>query len=500
MRLSDLITDDHPGRDVAHRVPGRCGLPDPEIRGVASDSRAVRPGYLFAALPGTTVDGRCYIADAVARGAVAVLASDAAGPISPAPGAFIVRDENPHRRLALVAARFYGRQPNTVVAVSGTNGKTSVVEFTRQLWAATGVAAASIGTLGVTTDADRTGPGLTTPDPIALHAQLRDLAASEIDHLALEASSHGLDQHRLDGVWLRAAAFTNLSRDHLDYHRSMSRYLAAKRRLFAELLSEDGTAVLNDDAPESVGLAATCRARGLCVVTFGTSDAANLALIEQSPEAGGQRLDLRLNGHRHQVVLPLVGAFQALNVLAALALVAAVGDRRHPDFLHDLEHIQGIPGRLQQVAAHPSGAAVYVDFAHTPEALRTMLAALRPHVAGRLVCVFGAGGDRDRDKRAMMGRAVAAVADAAIVTDDNPRSESPGAIRQAVLRGCPDARSIPDRADAIAAGLSNLQNGDALVIAGKGHEQGQIVGTETRSFDDATVARQAAMVLGGESV
>ena len=477
-------------------------MPDPEIRGLTSDSRAVRPGYLFAALPGTRIDGRQFIADAVARGAVAVLVPARPTPAPAPPDATadirVIADANPRRRLAQIAARFFARQPATVVAVTGTNGKTSVAEFTRQLWAARGMPGASLGTLGLTTGSGQAQAGLTTPDPIALHLQLRQLADAEIGHLAIEASSHGLDQCRLDGVRFRAAAFTNLSHDHLDYHGSMQAYLEAKLRLFSELLPGHGTAVLNRSAPQFAEIAAICRCRGITVLSYGTSADCDLTILRSTSAPGGQQLLLRVQGRVHTLFLGLVGRFQAMNVLAALGLVGATeGWDDHAAGLEACRALKPVPGRLEQVATHPSGATIYVDFAHTPAALHSTLLALRPHVTGRLVCIFGAGGDRDRKKRAPMGRTVAALADCAIVTDDNPRSEPPAAIRQAILAGCPDAREIGDREAAIAEGLRCLQHDDALIVAGKGHEQGQIVGDRVTPFDDAVVVRRQVAALAG---
>ena len=488
MRLSDLIDDD---------ASVRNGISNPEILGVTSDSREVRPGYLFAALSGRQEDGRRYIPDAIARGAVAVLATRPCQYAAPPTPVRLITDDEPRRRLARIAARFYRHQPETVVAVTGTNGKSSIVEFCRQLWSGLGIQAASMGTLGLVSGAHGIEPGLTTPDPVTLHAKLRDLADLGIRHLALEASSHGLDQHRLDAVHLKAAAFSNLSRDHLDYHGTMERYFRAKQRLFGELLDAGGLAVINHAAPESRRISDTCRARGIRVLRFGTGAGADLEIVDQNMVQGGQQLAVRISGDLHQAFLPLAGNFQALNVLAAIGLVAGEDRNRQADCLSLLDRLTGVPGRLQRIAIHPSGADVYVDYAHTPDALHTMLVALRPHVTGRLVCVFGAGGDRDRDKRPIMGQAVAACADHAIVTDDNPRSETASAIRRAILDGCPGADEVGDRASAIIAGLSGLAAGDALVIAGKGHEQGQVVGSEVLPFDDAEIAKRAVLAIGG---
>ena len=496
MRLSELINGDRAAYDPALSELARAGALDLDIQGVTSDSRAVRPGFLFAALPGSATDGRRFIPEAVARGAVAVLTPrDGAGGAED--GICRIADPNPRHRLARIAARFYGRQPSTIVAVTGTNGKTSVAEFTRQLWAGIGAASASLGTLGLVTASGRSGPGLTTPDPVALHASLRDLAHAGVDRLAMEASSHGLDQCRLDGVRVRVAGFTNFSQDHLDYHGGMAAYLEAKLRLFSELLVAGGRAVLNRDIAEFARIEALCRERGIAVTSFGETEGTDLRLLRRTPTPAGQELELRLDGRDHRIFLPLVGAFQAMNALAALALVSRADDRPAADYLEGLASLAGVPGRLQRVGHHPSGAAVYVDYAHTPDALATLLDALRPHVSGRLVCVFGAGGDRDALKRPLMGAAVLSGADKGIVTDDNPRTEAAAAIRAAVLDGCPGAREIGDRRSAIEAAIDSLGASDALVIAGKGHEGGQIVGEEVLPFDDREVAGRILLSMGG---
>ena len=496
MRLSELINGDRAASDPALSELAAAGALDLDIQGVTSDSRAVRPGFLFAALPGTSTDGRRFIPEAVARGAVAVL-TPRDGEASATAGVCRISDENPRHRLARIAAKFYGGQPAIIAAITGTNGKTSVAEFARQLWASVGIRSASLGTLGLVTDDGQSGPGLTTPDPVALHAQLRDLAVDGIERLAMEASSHGLDQCRLDGVRVSLACFTNFSQDHLDYHHTMGAYLAAKARLFSELLVDGGTAILNRDAAEYEALATICRSRGVGVTSHGEAESADFRILARVATPVGQELTLRLDGREHRIFLPLVGAFQAMNALAALALVARADGREPADYLEGFASLAGVPGRMQKIGRYPSGATVYVDFAHTPDALATLFDALRPHVTGRLVCVFGAGGDRDPGKRALMGAAVLRGADKAIVTDDNPRTEDPVLIRRAVMAGCPGALEIGDREDAIIAGLRDLGEGDALVIAGKGHEAGQTVGHETLPFDDVDVARRALLAIGG---
>jgi UDP-N-acetylmuramoyl-L-alanyl-D-glutamate--2,6-diaminopimelate ligase len=464
---------------------------DPEIAGLTADSRLVRPGYLFAALPGTRLDGRDFAAEAVACGAVAIL-TDRADALALSPPArrrvAVVVDANPHRCLSLLAARFCGRPPHTVAAVTGTNGKTSVVEFLRQLWTAQGLRAASLGTLGLVTPGDRRPGAMTTPDPVALHDTLAALAQSGIQHAALEASSHGLAQYRLDGLSIAAAAFTNLTRDHLDYHGGMRHYRAAKERLFGELLAPGGTAVINVDSAEFPRLAALCRERASPTLAYGADRTADLRLVSRRPRAGGQSVLFDILGERHELILPLAGEFQAMNALAAVGLALATGSPAAA-LLDALGRLTGPPGRLQLVAEHRAGGAIVVDYAHTPDALATVLAALRPHTECRLAVLFGCGGDRDPGKRALMGLAAAEAADRIYVTDDNPRGEAPAAIRRAILEGAPGAIEIGDRRRAIEAAIAGLGPGDLLVIAGKGHETGQVVGDRTLPFDDAAVVR-----------
>jgi UDP-N-acetylmuramoyl-L-alanyl-D-glutamate--2,6-diaminopimelate ligase len=484
MWLSRLLA---PGLTVA------CDSQQVEITGLSADSRDIRPGMLFVALAGSRADGRTFIDDALARGAAAVLTDPSlAGLTLPVP---LILDANPRRRLALLAARLFERQPRCIAAVTGTNGKTSVAGFTRQLWTSLGLAAGSLGTLGLDAAGVHRSSNLTTPDPVQLHALLAEVAAAGIDHLVLEASSHGLDQHRLDGVRLSAAAFTNLSRDHFDYHGSFAEYLAAKRRLFSELLPPEGIAVLNADQPEYAPLAEVCRGRGIAVLDYGRR-AERLQLRAQVPDRDGQQVRVALDGREHQVRLGLVGRFQAANALAALGLVVSCG--ADPEAaVGALAGLRGVRGRLERIQGHPKGAQVFVDYAHTPDALGQALDALRPHAAGRLIALFGCGGDRDPGKRAEMGRIAAAQADRVFVTDDNPRSEDPAIIRQAILAGCPGALEIGDRRAAIRAAMAELDAGDVLLVAGKGHESGQIVGDRILPFDDATEVRAALTELGG---
>ncbi|MDB5488503.1 MAG: UDP-N-acetylmuramyl tripeptide synthase, partial [Reyranella sp.] len=392
---------------------------DPILAGLTLDSRKVKPGYLFAALSGARADGAAFVADAVKRGAVAVLAAPDATLPPLDPGIVVVRDTNPRRRVALMASAFAGVQPATIAAVTGTNGKSSTVHFVRQIWERMGPKAASIGTLGIVSPTLVRDGGLTTPDPVQLHEDLATLAREGVSHLAIEASSHGIDQHRLDGLHLAAAAFTNLTHEHLDYHHSMDAYFAAKARLFEVLLPPGGTAVVNADSDRAEALGALCRRRGIRFWTYGAKGA-EFRLLADDPTPTGQHLVLEVLGTRHEIDLPLVGGFQASNALAALGLVVATGGDP-ARAVECLAGLTGAPGRLQLVARHRSGAAVYVDYAHKPEALETVLHTLRPFARGKLVVVFGCGGDRDRGKRPVMGEIATRIADLTIVTDDNPR-------------------------------------------------------------------------------
>ena len=467
-----------------------AGLPPIPITGLTADSRAVVPGFLFAALPGASHDGRRFIADAVARGAAAVLAPEGTDwPVGVPPRPLIQHPE-PRRALARMAAAQAGRQPATVVAVTGTNGKTSTADFLRQLVQPLRPAA-SLGTLGVVAPGHPGGSGLTTPDPVTLAQTLAGLAREGVGFAALEASSHGLDQFRLDGVRLAAAGFTNLTRDHLDYHGTMDAYRAAKLRLFAELLPRGAPVVAATglDPATASGLRALASERGLKLGWVGEAGD-SIRLLRAVPHPGGQHLEVVIAGARHALDLPLPGRFQADNALLAAALAMATVD---PAAWQRLPTLAGVRGRMELAATLPNGAAIYVDYAHTPDALERLLLALRPHTAGRLHLVFGAGGDRDPGKRPLMGAAAHRLADSAIVTDDNPRSEPPGAIRAAIRAACPGALEVGDRAAAIAAGLDLLRPGDVLAIAGKGHESGQTIAGVTLPFDDvATVRRLAA--------
>jgi UDP-N-acetylmuramoyl-L-alanyl-D-glutamate--2,6-diaminopimelate ligase len=469
---------------------------DPEITGVTADSRKVKPGFLFAALPGSKTDGATFAARAVEAGAVAIIAEQDLNLSAPT---VICRD--PRRGYALAAANFWGRQPQTCVAVTGTNGKTSVANFCRQIFAGAGHVSASMGTLGVTVskpggaDVQVTPPGLTTPDAGDVAELLAHIAGLGVTHFAMEASSHGIDQRRLDGVRLAAAGFLNLTQDHLDYHVTMDAYLKAKLRLFEQLMPRGGTAVLNADSDAFPFFAAASVVSGQRVVSVGETGQA-LKLLERSLLPDGQRLSIRADGNAYDVRLPLAGAFQASNALVAAGLCRAAGLSWEQTFA-GVERLTGAPGRLQRVGAGPRGGEAYVDYAHTPDGLETVLVALRPHVRGRLIVVFGAGGDRDKGKRPLMGQVAAALADVAIVTDDNPRSEVPATIRAEVLAGARGGKEIGDRREAIRAAAEMLRDGDILVVAGKGHEQGQIVGDVVHPFDDVEETARALELVHG---
>jgi UDP-N-acetylmuramoyl-L-alanyl-D-glutamate--2,6-diaminopimelate ligase len=468
-----------------------------EFSGLASDSREVKPGYLFAALSGTRANGAAFMSDAVKRGAVAVLATPEVRSDAEKLGVQFIADENPRLRLARLASKFFAAQPKTVAAVTGTNGKTSVSVFLRQIWATLGYPSASMGTIGVVTPKGEIPLAHTTPDPIAVHRILKQLALEGVDHLALEASSHGLDQYRLDGVEIVAVAFTNLTRDHLDYHKDFDAYLAAKLRLFSEVVKDGGIAVVNADEERAPTFIEAAKARGLKLVTVG-NEGETLRLVSRIPNTGGQLLKVAVEGATYEVALPLAGDFQASNALVAAGLAIGLGDPAEKVFAA-LATLKGAAGRLEKVAYAKSGAAVYVDYAHTPDALATVLKAIRPHVANRLHVLFGCGGDRDKGKRPLMGAAAAKFADNVIVTDDNPRSEDPAAIRKEALAGAPDAREIGDRAAAIHDAVAALNAGDILIIAGKGHESGQIIGNDIRPFLDKDEAIKAALSLGGRA-
>ena len=461
-----------------------------QVTGFAIDNRKVAPGTVFGAFQGLSVNGEDFIPAAIQAGAVAVVAR----PEAKVEGAVHIADANPRRAFARLAAGFFQPVPETIVAVTGTNGKTSTVEMTRQLWRLSGHRAASIGTLGVTTSDESVSTGLTTPDIVTFLANMTGLAREGVTHVAYEASSHGLSQYRSEGPRVAAAAFTNLSRDHLDYHKDMEDYFAAKMRLFDEVVDAAGTAVIWADDEWSARAIGQASNRGLNLLTVGEKGD-TLRLLARTPTQLGQTLELVHDGKTHKLNLPLIGAYQAANALVAAGLVLATGGEAGA-VLDELSRLQPVRGRLERAAITRSGAPVYVDYAHTADALEAAIAALRPHVSGRLIVVFGAGGDRDQGKRPEMGRVAGSLADLAIVTDDNPRGEDPADIRRMVLAGSPALREVADRREAIAAAIAEAGRDDIVLVAGKGHEQGQIIGRgadmRVLPFDDVTVARECA--------
>jgi UDP-N-acetylmuramoyl-L-alanyl-D-glutamate--2,6-diaminopimelate ligase len=459
---------------------------DSEVTGFALDHRKVAPGSVFGAFRGAVFNGEDFIDQAVDRGAVAVVAR----PEVPVDRVPLLADAEPRRLFAELAAKFYAPFPETAVAVTGTNGKTSTVEMTRQMWRMSGHRSASIGTLGVTTSDDQVSTGLTTPDIVTFLNNMAGLKRMGISHVAYEASSHGLDQHRAEGVALAAAAFTNFSRDHLDYHATMEAYFAAKMRLFDELLPPGRPAVIWTDDPKSDEVVDRARKRGHEVLTVGRRGE-TIRLVEQSPTALGQKLLLAHGGKQHRLALPLIGAYQAANVLTAAGLVLATGGKWDATFAA-MERVAPVRGRLERAVISRGGVPVYIDYAHTPDAIEAAIAALRPHVQGRLITVFGAGGDRDQGKRPEMGRVATALSDVVIVTDDNPRSEDPARIRADVMAGASGATEVAGRREAIAEAIRIARDGDIVLVAGKGHETGQIIGDKVLPFDDALVARECA--------
>jgi len=478
MRLTDLL-------------PGDAAVAsDARVTGFAIDHRKVAPGTIFGAFKGSRFNGEDFIPQAIADGAIAIVSA----PSVAVEGVTHLTDAEPRRLFARLAARFFAPFPETTVAVTGTNGKTSTVELTRQLWRMAGFHAASIGTLGVITADDQVSTGLTTPDIVTFLSNMAGLRKEGVTHAAFEASSHGLSQYRTEGLPVRAAAFTNLSRDHLDYHGTMEDYFAAKMRLFTEVVDEDGSVVVWADDPKSADVMAAVRDRGVRLLSVGSAGEA-LRLLDRMPTALGQTLKLEVEGKTREVKLPLIGAYQAANALVAAGLVIATGGDIALT-LSNLQRVAPVRGRLERAAISRTGAPVYVDYAHTPDGLEAAILALRPHTQGRLITVFGAGGDRDTGKRPLMGEVATRLSDRTIVTDDNPRSEDPAAIRKDVLAGAPGAVEIGGRREAIAAAIAEAQAGDIVLIAGKGHEQGQIIGAGDQMrilpFDDVTVARECA--------
>ena len=470
---------------------------DANVTGFAIDHRKIAPGTVFGAFPGARVNGEDFISAAIEAGAVAVVAR----PEAKVEGVAHFADAEPRRLFARLARGFFEPVPDTLVAVTGTNGKTSTVELTRQLWRMSGLRAASIGTLGVTTSDESVSTGLTSPDIVTFLSNMTGLAREGVTHVAFEASSHGLSQFRSEGPRVAAGAFTNLSRDHLDYHATMDDYFAAKMRLFDEVVAQDGTAVVWADDAWSPRAIEHAQRRELKLFTVG-EQGGHLRLVSRTPTALGQTLHVEHEGQTLKIELPLIGAYQAANALVAAGLVLATGGAPAQTF-DAMKRLQTVRGRLERAAISARGAPVYVDYAHTPDALEAAIAALRPHVAGRLIVVFGAGGDRDQGKRPEMGRAACAGADSVIVTDDNPRGEDPAVIRAMVLAGCDSAaKEIGDRREAIGAAIAEASAGDIVLVAGKGHEQGQVVGSGAGArvlpFDDVTVAREMSGALGDQ--
>ncbi|MEL7107660.1 MAG: UDP-N-acetylmuramoyl-L-alanyl-D-glutamate--2,6-diaminopimelate ligase [Pseudomonadota bacterium] len=466
--------------------PGYAGPnADAEVKGITADSRKVQPGFVFAAMRGVVTDGRKFIPSAVEAGAIAVLGED----LPDLESAARVDVANARLALAVASAKFYPQQPRTVVAITGTNGKSSTVDFLRQIWQTAGLSAASMGTLGAIGPKGNIDLGHTTPDPVAIHATLQTLSQDGVTHAAMEASSHGLAQYRLDAVNLSAVAFTNLTQDHLDYHNTMDEYRGAKLRLFSELAPKGCPAVVNADSDQRLFFEAAAQDAGLDLVSVGWRGE-DLKIEELMPKATGQRLFLDWRGDKAAIDLPLIGEFQALNALTAAGLALACGLDLQT-VATGMAKLQPVKGRLEYVGETADGAGVFVDYAHTPAGLDVLIRAARPHTAGRLVVVFGCGGDRDRGKRPLMGEVAAKHADVVIVTDDNPRSEDPAAIRKDVLAGVPNGIEIGDRGAAIQKAIADLQKGDTLLIAGKGHETGQIIGDTVVPFSDQDVARAA---------
>ena len=457
-----------------------------QVTGFAIDHRKVAPGTIFGAFQGARVNGEDYIPAAVASGALAVVARAEAD----VKGAHHIISSNPRQTFAQIAARYFAPFPAVTVAVTGTNGKTSTVELARQLWRMDGLSAASIGTLGITTSDDQVVTGLTTPDVATFLSNMAGLQREGVTHLAFEASSHGLDQYRIEGISVAAAAFTNLSRDHLDYHGTMEAYFAAKMRLFEDLVAEDGTAVIYADDAWSPQAIAVAKAQGRAVYTVGTQGT-GLRLLERSIGHFGQNLVIEADGKAYKVALPLIGASQVANALTAAGLVIATGGDVART-LSNLARVQGVRGRLERAVITKSGAPVYVDYAHTPDALEAAISALRPHAKGRIILVFGAGGDRDTGKRREMGAIAVRDADVAIVTDDNPRSEDPSLIRRAIMVAAPGATEVGDRREAIAAAIMQAGANDIVLIAGKGDETGQEINGLKLPFNDVDVARVCA--------
>lgn len=478
MNLKDLIGE---------ALNNEAGIySDQKVTGFAIDNRKVAPGTIFGAFQGEKVNGEDFIADAIARGAIAIVAR--AGAM--VEGAFHIKSDEPRLKFAHIAAKFFGPFPSYIAAVTGTNGKTSVAELTRQLWSICGHKSASIGTLGVTTSSDQVRTGLTTPDIVTFLSNMTGLAREGISHAIFEASSHGLHQYRTEGLPVNIGAFTNLSRDHLDYHGDMDHYFAAKMRLIDEMLVDNGTAVIWADDEWSEQVISHAKARSLNMITVG-KNGNDVKILERIPTQLGQSLTINVNGDAYQINLPLIGAYQAANALVSAAIVIASGvDSKLA--ISNINRLQPVSGRLERAAITKSGAPIYVDYAHTPDGLKAAIDALRPHTNSKLISIIGAGGDRDVGKRALMGEVAIKGSDYVIVTDDNPRSEDPALIRRDMLIGAKGAIEIGDRRNAIAHAIEIAGAGDIILLAGKGHEEGQIVGDKILPFNDVQVARECA--------
>lgn len=490
MRLSSLLT---PAEGAT--LHGE----DKQIKGLSLDSRTVERDYVYIAISGVQSDGAQFIGQAIKNGACAIVAESSVKRADVPENVTLVTVENARAALSFAASRFYPRQPQQVAAITGTSGKTSTVQFTSQLWALAGHKAASLGTLGLIAPETKHYYGLTTPDSITMHKMIDKICGQGVTHLAMEASSHGVELNRLDALNVNVAAFTNLSRDHLDYHETMEKYLDAKLRLFTDLLSADGTAVLNADIDEYEKIAAVCKKRGIKILSYGKKGE-DIRLISFAPEANGQRMIVEVMGKTHEFILPVIGSFQVENSMCALALTIASGE--DPDTMVDhMTRLNGVPGRLEYIGKSKAGGSVFVDYAHKPSALDNVLTALRPHVeavGAKLHVIVGCGGDRDKGKRPIMAKLSQDLADYVIITDDNPRTEDPSTIRAEMMAGCnkedPNLREIGDRATAIQEAVKALGKDDVLVIAGKGHEDGQLIGDKVLPFNDATEARKAIAV------
>ncbi|MCC3861372.1 UDP-N-acetylmuramoyl-L-alanyl-D-glutamate--2,6-diaminopimelate ligase [Pseudemcibacter aquimaris] len=478
MKLSDIINDTDNKYDV-------------DITGITADSRKVGPGFLFVALPGLKFNGADFIDDAIEAGAAAILCVPDAKTEND--NVVWITDDQPARIFPHFVSRFFEKQPNHVAAVTGTNGKTSVAFFTQQIWKQLGLKSASVGTLGINADDYHVDTGLTTPDPVVIHKALSELTDLGVDHVVFEASSHGLDQYRLDGVDISAAAFTNLTHDHLDYHETEADYFNAKKRLFTELLPPKKAAVLNIDSDHVREMKSLCEDKGHEVITVGR-DQGDIRLLDQRTSSSGQDITVSYNSKLYDISLPLVGKFQASNALMAAGLVIGCGADAEKTF-NALSYLRPVRGRMEQAGRHPDGGRIYVDYAHTPDALETVLTAMKPHVKNKLAVVFGCGGDRDRAKRKVMGEIAEKLADRVYVTDDNPRSEYPIEIRREIMQGCPNGIDAGERGGAIRQAVADMEAGDILLVAGKGHEQGQTIGDKVYDFDDVSVVRSAIVAI-----